>query len=77
MLRVSLFVLLLIQTLALTAAPAFAHEGAGIVHYLTHADHVAALIVTIALPVLFWMVWRAKRPEPQKQPIRRNRRQDR
>jgi hypothetical protein len=66
MIRVSLLSL----PVSLVAAPAFAHEGAGIVHYVTQADHVAALIAAIALPVLFWLVLRAKRPVQQKQRVR-------
>ena len=56
----------------LAAAPAFAHEGAGVVHYLTQTDHVAGLIVAIALPLAFWLVLRGKRPEAQKQKIRKD-----
>ena len=48
------------------------HEGAGIVHHLTQGDHVTALAVAIALPVAFWLVLRGKRPEAQKQKIRKD-----
>ncbi len=68
MIRLSFFTLMF----ALVAAPAFAHEGAGLAHFLTQADHVAGLIVALALPVLFWLVLRNKRPEPQKQKIRKD-----
>lgn len=56
----------------MAAAPAFAHEGAGIVHHLTQADHVAGLIAAIALPVLFWLVLRARQPEARKQKVRKD-----
>lgn len=69
-------VALLSVIFSLATAPAFAHEGAGVVHYLTQADHVAALIAAIALPILFWIVLRAKRPEAQKQRIKRTWRKD-
>jgi hydrogenase/urease accessory protein HupE len=71
MIRLSFFTILF----ALTTAPAFAHEGAGIVHFLTQADHVSRLIAIIAasaLPVLFWMVMRGDRPAEQKQKVRRD-----
>jgi len=56
---------------SMVAAPAFAHEGAGIVHYLTHADHVAGLIAMIAVPLLFWTVLR-RHPTPKKRPVRKD-----
>ena len=68
MIRISVFTLLF----SLAALPAFAHEGAGIVHHLTQGDHVAALAVAIALPVLFWLVLRGKRPSRQKQRVRKD-----
>jgi hypothetical protein len=40
---------------------------------LTQADHVAGLAAAIALPILFWIILRHKRPEPQKQKIRKDR----
>ena len=69
MIRVPFFTVLF----SLAAAPAFADEGAGIVHFLTQADHVAGLAAAIALPILFWIILRHKRPEPQKQKIRKDR----
>jgi hypothetical protein len=68
MIRVSFFTVLF----SLAAAPAFAHDGAGIVHFLTQADHVAGLIAALALPVLFWLVLRGKRPARQKQKVRKD-----
>jgi hypothetical protein len=68
MIRISCSALLL----SLAALPAFAHEGAGIVHHLTQADHVAGLIAALALAALFWLVLRGKAPQPQKQKIRKN-----
>ena len=68
MIRLSFFTILF----GLAAAPAFAHDGAGIVHHLTQADHVAGLIAAVAVAVLFWLVLRGKRPEAQKQKIRKD-----
>ena len=65
-------ILSIASTLALFATPAFAHEGAGIVHFLTQTDHVVGLIAVIALPVLFWMVLRSKRPAAERRPIRKD-----
>ena len=59
-------------TAAFFAAPAAAHEGAGIVHFLSQADHVIGLIAVVALPVLFWMVVRAKRSAHQRRPVRKD-----
>jgi hypothetical protein len=59
-------------TVAFFAAPAAAHEGAGIVHFLSQTDHVIGLIAVIALPVLFWMAFRAKRPKAERRPIRKD-----
>lgn len=60
-------------TTLFVATPAVAHESAGIVHFITEADHVAGLIVTIALPVLFWIVWRGKRATSQRRFLRKDR----
>ena len=57
---------------SLATLPAFAHEGAGIMHHLAQADHAAALAVAVALPVLFWLVLRGKRPVRQKQKVRKD-----
>ncbi len=59
-------------TVAFFAAPAAAHEGAGIVHFLSQADHVIGLIAVVALPVLFWTILRAKRPVRQRRSIRKD-----
>jgi hydrogenase/urease accessory protein HupE len=68
MTRVSVFTLLFTSA----AAPAFAHDGAGVVHYLTQTDHVAGVIAAIALPIAFWLVLRGKRPEARRQKIRKD-----
>lgn len=59
-------------TAAFFAAPAAAHEGAGIVHFLSQADHVVGLIAVVALPLLFWAVLRAKRPSRQRRSVRKD-----
>jgi len=71
MIRLSFFTILF----SLVTAPAFAHDGAGLVHFLTQADHVGTLIAAaaaIALPALFWLVLRSKAPQPQRQKIRKD-----
>jgi len=72
MIRLSYFTMIF----ALVAAPAFAHDGAGLTHFLTQADHVAGLIAAIALPGLFWLVLRGKAPLPQRQKIQQKIRKD-
>ena len=59
-------------TAAFFAAPAAAHEGAGIVHFLSQVDHVVGLIAIVALPLLFWTVLRAKRPARQRRSVRKD-----
>lgn len=71
MIRLSVFTILF----TLANAPAFAHDGAGLVHFLTQADHVGrliAVVAAVALPALFWLVLRNKAPVPQKQKIRKD-----
>lgn len=68
MIRLSLLTVLF----SLAAVPAFAHEGAGILHFLGEADHVALLIAAIAVPVLFRLVLRGKQPQTQKQKVRKD-----
>jgi hypothetical protein len=55
-----------ILSLAMLAAfskSALAHPEAGLVHFLAESDHVMALLLTVAIPVLFWVVLRHKSPE--------------
>lgn len=59
---------LLKSALALTvAAPAFAHDGheaareIGVLHWLTEADHLAVMAVSLAVAVLYGVLRSARR----------------
>lgn len=65
------FILVALMTLV-SAAPAFAHEGAGIVHFLTQSDHVIGLILLVAVAALFAIVLRYKRPASQRRRVRKD-----
>ena len=43
------------------AVPAMAHEGAGIVHFMSEPDHVVGLIFAVAVPPIVWLVARRVR----------------
>ena len=46
---------------AALSAPASAHEGAGIVHFISQTDHVAGLILAVAAPLVVWVLARRVR----------------
>jgi hypothetical protein len=46
---------------AALAAPASAHEGAGVVHFMSQPDHVAGLILAVAAPLVVWVLARRVR----------------
>jgi hypothetical protein len=39
-----------------SAAPAMAHPGAGVVHFLTQPDHVFGLVVAVVVPAVVWLL---------------------
>ena len=48
-------------SVAAIAGPASAHEGAGIVHFVSQPDHVAGLILAVAAPLVVWVLARRGR----------------
>jgi len=50
-----------ILSAAALAAPASAHEGAGVVHFISQPDHVVGLILAVAAPLAVWVLARRVR----------------
>ena len=48
-------------TAAISTSPASAHPGAGAVHLLTQADHIAVLGGTAVVVGLSFLIWRLAR----------------
>ena len=48
-------------TIAISTLPAIAHPGAGAVHLITQADHIAVLGVTAVVLGLSFLIWRLGR----------------
>ena len=57
----SILILSAAFTTAISTLPASAHPGAGAVHLITQADHIAALGGTAVVVGLSFLIWRRAR----------------